>query len=94
MPNIGLGAIAVGLFPNTPSTPLDTYGMPGCQLHVQVAALLFLGEANGVVTAQFTIPNDPGLLGTTVLQQGLSFDSGLNAAGLTVSNAIAATIGW
>ena len=94
VPNIGLGAIAVGLFPNTPSTPLDTYGMPGCRLHVQVAALLFLGEVNGVVTAQFTIPNDPGLFGTTVLQQGLSFDSGLNAAGLTVSNAIAATIGW
>ncbi|MBM4061349.1 MAG: hypothetical protein FJ265_09695 [Planctomycetes bacterium] len=89
-----LAAVAAGLFANVPPLPLDPYGLPGCLLHTNVDALVFLPVLGGAMTSQFTIPQDPSLFGVSIHQQGLSLDPGVNAAGLAVSNAITMVIGW
>lgn len=89
-----LGAIVAGLFANQPPLPLDIYGLPGCLLHTNVDAMLFLPVVGGAMTSSFPIPNDPGLFGVTIHEQGLSLDPSANAAGMVVSNAISAVLGW
>lgn len=87
-----IGAIGAGLFTNP--APLDNYGMPGCSLWLFPDVILFLPVVGGVMTSTFGIPNDPGLLGVTIHEQGLSFDPGANAAGMVVSNALTLLLGW
>jgi len=89
-----LGAVVAGLFAANPPTPLDGYGMPGCTLWANIDAMVFLPVLSGTMTSQLGIPNDPSMFGVVVHEQGLSLDAGANAAGLVVSNAIRAHIGW
>jgi hypothetical protein len=88
------GAIAAGFSTYQPSLPLDAQGLTGCALHVQVQALVFLPAVGGVITAQIPIPYSAGLLGVQLSQQGLSLDAPANPAGMVVSNAITAVLGW
>lgn len=89
-----LGAIAASFTPYDPAQPLDFVGMPGCELHVANAVALVLPVIGGTMTANLPIPASASMLGVTVVEQGLAFDPGVNAAGLVMSNAIAAVIGW
>jgi hypothetical protein len=89
-----LGAIAASFTPYDPAQPLDFVGMPGCELHVANAVALVLPVIGGTMTVNLPIPASASMLGVTVVEQGLAFDPGVNAAGLVMSNAIAAVIGW
>ena len=62
-------------------------------LHTNVDVMLFLPVVGGSLTSSFAIPNDPGLFGVQIHEQGLSFDPAANAAGMVVSNAITAVLG-
>lgn len=89
-----LAAVAAGLFAANPPTPLDGFGLPGCLLWTNIDAMVFLPVVGGVMTASIGVPNSASLFGVTICEQGLSLDPGANAAGLIVSNAIQATLGW
>ena len=87
-------AVAAGLFAANPPTLLDPFGLPGCTLWVNLDATVFLPVVGGVMTLSIGVPNSASLFGVTICEQGLSLDPGANAAGLVVSNAIQATLGW
>lgn len=93
-PGSGLGAIVAGFSANNPPVPLAIYGLPGCFLHTNVDAMLFLPVVGGAMTASMLLPADPTLLGLQIHEQGLSLDPGYNPAGMVVSNAITANLGW
>lgn len=90
----GVGAIGAGLAIRLQPLPLDPFGMPGCQLHLDLQTIVFLPVVGGAVTVQFAIPNRHSMLGVQVSQQGLSLDPAANQAGLVVSNAITAVVGY
>lgn len=88
------GAIAAGFSTYQPSLPLDAQGLPGCALHVQAQAMVFLPVVGNAVTVSIPLPASAGLLGVQLSQQGLSLDPPANFAGMVVSNAITAVLGW
>lgn len=90
----GLGAIVAGFTANNPPVPLDQYGLPGCSLHTNIDAMLFLPILGGAMTASMALPADPTLIGLQLHWQGLSLDPGVNQAGMVVSNAITTNLGW
>lgn len=90
----GLGAIVAGFTANNPPVPLAPFGLPGCSLHTNVDAMLFLPVLGGAMTASMALPADPTLVGLQIHEQGLSLDPGFNPAGMVVSNAITANLGW
>ena len=69
-------------------------GMPGCSLLVSRDASVTRTPTAGTATLAVPIPWVPALVGTSFHGQGASLDLGANALGLTVSNALTATIGW
>ncbi|MEO6595595.1 MAG: hypothetical protein ABIP94_12655 [Planctomycetota bacterium] len=75
---------------------LGFLGMPGCQLLVSNDLVVPVTARPSPTTAAWTtpIPNLQGLLGLEFFQQLLVLDLGVNALGLTTSNASRATIGW
>jgi hypothetical protein len=94
-----LGVFVVG-FSNTVSgglplpASLAPIGMPGCSLYVSLDVLLAAVPTGVVATLSIPLPFQPALVGQQFFVQGASFDPGANPMGLTVSNALAATIGW
>ncbi len=72
---------------------LSVFGMPGCHLQVRPdLALLVLGS-NGSATLPIPLPANLVLLGVTFHLQAGSLDPLANAGGMTVSNALRATLG-
>ena len=49
--------------------------------------------AAGTATTQLPIPANVALMGASLFAQGLSFDQGVNAAGLTASNGLRGVLG-
>ena len=72
---------------------LDPFGMPGCRIYVRPVSFQIVGASNGTATWNWQVPGDPRLFGLSLYQQGIALDLGVNAAGLTVSNAGTAVVG-
>jgi hypothetical protein len=72
---------------------LTSFGMPGCRAYVSADLLQVVPVSGGSATWAWTVPTDAALVGTPFYQQGIAIDPGVNAAGLTVSNAGASVIG-
>ena len=72
---------------------LTNFGMPGCRTYTSLDQLLFVPATGGTATWAWDVPNQPGLVGQALYLQGVSWDPGVNALGLTVSNAATLVIG-
>lgn len=99
--NLPLGVALLGLgFSNTTSGPfslpfdLSVFGMPTCFLITDPAVTLFLVGSGTTASSSIAIPMDPGMLGLNLFAQGFSIDPVANAAGLCVSNAGRAKVGF
>jgi hypothetical protein len=93
LPGAALGLTMVGL--QNPNLPLDSFGAPACvqlQDAISVAALP-LPLPLGTPAYGLSIPANPAFLGVAVYVQGATFTSGVNALGLTASNAIRGVLG-
>ncbi|HEU4420170.1 MAG TPA: hypothetical protein VFT55_14640, partial [Planctomycetota bacterium] len=73
--------------------PLGAIGMPGCTLQVSLDVLATAAVAGGVAQLGIQIPMQPALVGFMLHVQAGSLDPGANPLGLTLSNALAVTIG-
>ena len=98
VPSSTLAILVAGLSDQTgPFGPLPAslagFGMPGCSALVSSDVVLFLGTSGGSAVSSLAIPNAVGFVGLTLFHQGVSFDAAANAGGLTVSNAVAGTLG-
>ncbi|MBL8752078.1 MAG: hypothetical protein JNK15_02150 [Planctomycetes bacterium] len=74
-------------------TSLAPIGMPGCVAHVSPDVLLSAPAAAGGSSLTFAVPSSVSLAGISLFAQGLSLDPGVNAASLTVSNALDGRLG-
>lgn len=97
LPN-GAGILITGLSNQTNgSAPLPLsltpFGMIGCQLWTEAMLTNLLVGSGTTATWTLLIPSSPGLLGLQFYNQGAAFDAAANPAGLTLTNAGAATIG-
>jgi hypothetical protein len=79
--------------------PLDLAGVgaPGCFLRTNVLLLLSAvttgtGSGGGSAITTLAVPQDASLRGAVLYSQELVLDASANAAGLTVTNALAATV--
>jgi hypothetical protein len=79
-----IGALPVSLTP---------YGLTGCTAYVSPDLLLLLPATGGSATLGLNVPNNSSLSGLVLYNQAVSLDQGINPAGMTVSNGLAATIG-
>jgi hypothetical protein len=73
--------------------PLAPIGMPGCTLQVSLDVLATAPATGGVSQLGVQVPMSPALVGFTLHAQAGSLDPGANPLGLTLSNALAVTIG-
>ncbi|MBK8099111.1 MAG: hypothetical protein IPK26_18540 [Planctomycetes bacterium] len=73
---------------------LTPFGLPNCRLYVSPDLFQVVPATAGVGNWTWSVPNNLALFGASFFQQVACLDPGVNAAGLTVSNALAATIGW
>jgi hypothetical protein len=73
---------------------LAPIGMPGCSLLVSLDTVVSRLPNGAVATLPLPIPYSTQLIAQQFFVQGASLDAGANALGITVSNALAATIGW
>jgi hypothetical protein len=73
---------------------LTAFGMPNCRLHVSPDLFQVVPASGGAAAWSWGVPPNTLLFGAKFYQQAVGLDAGVNAAGLTVSNAGAATIGW
>jgi hypothetical protein len=94
-----LGVFVLGLSNTTTGglglpMPLAGVGMPGCTLWVSLDVLLTRTPSAGTASLAIPVPYQPALVGSTLFVQAASFDLAANPLGLTVSNALAGTIGW
>ena len=89
---VPLAFFAFSLNAPTP-TPLAAIGMPGCTAYVGLDVLQAGAAAAGTATTQLPIPANVALMGASLFAQGLSFDPGVNAAGLTASNGLRGVLG-
>ncbi|HEU4418942.1 MAG TPA: hypothetical protein VFT55_08385 [Planctomycetota bacterium] len=72
---------------------LASSGMPGCRTYTSVDQIFTLPASGGTATWTCNVPNLPSLVGQAFYLQGISFDPGVNAVGLTVSNAATLVVG-
>lgn len=98
-PSTSLAVMFVGLSNRTSSLgplplQLTAQGMPGCRLYASNDTAAFLSASAGVAIWSFRLPTNPNLVGAAYYQQGLALDPGINPAGMTMSNAGAAVIGY
>jgi hypothetical protein len=98
VPSSGLAIMVAGLSDQTgPFGPLPAslagFGMPGCSALVSSDVVVFVGNIGGTAVLSTAIPAGVGFMGLTLFHQGVSLDAAANAGGLTVSNAVAGTLG-
>jgi hypothetical protein len=73
---------------------LTNFGLPGCRIYVSPDLFEVEAASGGSASWDWAVPLNLALFGASFYQQAVSLDPGINAAGLAVSNATAATIGW
>ena len=91
-PSVNVVLFVLGTEVLAPSLPLRSFGLPGCTLDVQPAASLIIGANGGSAQLSVSIPNDPALIGASLVVQGAAFEPGVNAAGLVLSPAAVAVV--
>jgi hypothetical protein len=69
-------------------------GMPGCSQLVSGESLLVVTAASGTASWSTNLPVGAAFVGLQLFAQGVALDAAANAAGLTVSNAVAGTVGF
>ncbi|MGB3967604.1 MAG: kelch repeat-containing protein [Planctomycetota bacterium] len=74
--------------------PLAAVGMPGCTLFVSLDVLVTRTPVGGAASLAIPVPYQPALVGGVFFVQTASLDLAANPLGLTISNALAGTIGW
>ncbi len=98
LPNPSQAAFALlGFAAQSPAIDLGTAlggAANGCLVTVQPLVTSFLVTSAGASSFGFGLPNDPGLVGVSVLGQVVSLDLAANAAGVTASNGVRAVVGW
>jgi hypothetical protein len=72
---------------------LTSFGMPNCRTHTSADLLSTLPANGGTATWSWNVPTQSVFLGATFYLQGVSWDPGYNALGLTVSNALTLVVG-
>lgn len=98
-PAIPFAFVAVGLsrtqwaFGSLPAL-LTGFGMPGCRTYTSADLLAYAPATAGVATWSWNVPLQPLFVGEPFYLQGITFDPGINALGLAVSNASTLVIGW
>jgi hypothetical protein len=71
---------------------MSPFGMPGCNVRASVDIVMPLTNVLGVAVWSVNIP--PGLGGSVFYNQAITFEPAVNPAGLTLSNAVRATVGY
>lgn len=98
LPNPGVADFALlGFVAPSPVVDLGTAitgTANGCLVIVNPLATSLLTNSGGLASFGFGLPNDPGIVGVSVLSQVVSLDPAANAAGATASNGVRAVIGW
>jgi hypothetical protein len=97
----GVALLAIGVSRSVYSgfplpLPLDTLGMPGCQIlqSTDVESALFMSQSAATAAAcQIAIPNVPAFVGVHLYLQAWTGAPGVNAAGFIVSNGLDWKIG-
>lgn len=72
---------------------LTPFGLAGCSALISLDAFSLVASSAGNAQFQLAVPALAPLVGVRFYNQGMSFDLAANAAGLTLSNAGAGTIG-
>lgn len=97
-PGSPLALMAVGLsrtqwaFGSLPML-LTNFGMPNCRTYTSVDLLTTVPASGGTATWSWNVPAQSIFLGTTFYLQGVGWDPGVNALGLTMSNAATMVVG-
>jgi hypothetical protein len=79
-----LGALPASLTP---------FGLTGCTAYISPDLFVLLPASGGSSSPSFSVPNNSSLSGLVLYSQALSLDQGINPAGMTITNGLAATIG-
>jgi len=87
IPATSAGAVFVTGIASTPGQSLSGLGFPGCQSFVTLDSARFVLASGGGAEWSLQVPVDAALVGVSLFQQGLVFDSGA-AGGAVVSNAL------
>lgn len=90
-PAVNLVLLVCGFAP-TSAVDLGFLGMPGCEALTSLD--IMVGVAGGGGAANWSWPSVAGTFGASFFCQALALDPPANAAGLTLSNALAATLGF
>jgi hypothetical protein len=72
---------------------LQSLGAPGCALRTSIDVTVTLATGAGAPTTTLAVPRNAALIGGSFHLQYASVDPGSNGLGLTLSNALRATIG-
>jgi len=96
--NPGLAVIATGFsYTSYGALPLpfdlEPLGGAGCQGYVAPDVLQSGAAAGGVLSSTINLPNNSGLIGAEVYQQGFVLDPTTNVVGLVTSNALRVRLG-
>jgi hypothetical protein len=73
---------------------LGSAGMPNCRTYTSVDQVFTLPASGGTATWTCDVPNLSSLVGLPLYLQGISLDPGVNAVGLTMSNAATLVVGY
>ncbi len=72
---------------------LTSIGMPNCRTYTSADLLATVPASGGNAQWNWSVPLQPQFLGSTFYLQGVAWDPGANALGLTVSNAATLVLG-
>jgi hypothetical protein len=95
--NVPAGAVSglsiLSLIPIPGGLDLTASGMPGCRLYQNLTVVNTFGVIGSFGFSPLTIPNNPALVGSKVLNQSAVLVLGINPANIATSNGIEMTIG-
>ncbi|HEX5054052.1 MAG TPA: hypothetical protein VFZ65_19895 [Planctomycetota bacterium] len=88
-----LGLQILSLTPITPGLSLAFLDMPGCELYQSLDVLQQFATPGSVGSSTFSVPNNNGLIGTTLASQSATLTVGFNPFGFLTSNGARLTLG-
>ncbi|MEO6596192.1 MAG: hypothetical protein ABIP94_15700 [Planctomycetota bacterium] len=97
-PSIPFALLAVGVsrtqwaFGSLPAL-LTPFGMPNCRTYTSADLFVVVPATAGTATWSYNLPLQGSLVGKAFYLQGVTFEPGVNALGLAVSNAATLVIG-
>ena len=85
-----------GFTPAPAGIPLDSFGMPTCNLYLQLGSAIISSIApvtGGTSQSLLPLPNDPSYSGLVLYGQAAPATGGVNAGGFVASNAVCVAFG-